>query len=107
MTTEITRKEKLLSVRNSWQAADWWLVHGRLYNAERTAFYRFKFVLQVDLSVDLWDEEAEEEIPYKKALEEMAWAFCDYMWNVSYDDKRKIKAFIDECNSTIERWNAA
>jgi hypothetical protein len=99
MNIKITKKEKLLSVSNSWIAADYWLIHGRIYNTDNTAFYRFKFVLTIDRACDLWDEETETERDYMETLQEMAWCFLDCLSGEF--NENIIHGFIDECNETI------
>ena len=105
MEIKITKKSKLLSVRNEWTAGDYWLVYGRAYNDEKTRYYPFKFVLHIDLACDLWD--GEKDIPYNDALDDMIFSFCDQLSGVSFCDQKRISAFYDECNETIKRWNAA
>lgn len=101
---KITKKQRLLSVRNSWNCADYWLVHGRIYNDAGTAYYRFKFVLSVDLELDLWDCETETEIPYNTALEEMIFSFTDRAAGAFDNDAARVE-FFQECNDSIRFWN--
>lgn len=104
MEVKITKKVLLDSVRGSVVNMDTYLIHGRIINDEKTAFYRFKFVLPIDLCDDLWDEEFEEEIPYNTALSGMIDAFCNLIPS-DFNDRRNLKLFIDDCNATIERYN--
>lgn len=105
MEIKITRKTKLLSIRNEWIASDYYLINGRAYNPEKTRYYPFKFVLYIDLACDLWD--GENDVPYNVALDDMIFAFCDVLSGVSFDDEKAIRAFYDDCNATIENWNAS
>lgn len=105
MLIKITRRAKLLSIRNEWIAGDYYLINGRAYNPGKTRFYPFKFVLHIDLSCDLWD--GERDIPYDEALRDMIFAFCDTLSAASFDDEKAIRAFYDDCNATIEKWNAS
>lgn len=102
MITQITKKEKLLSVRNEWTAADYLLIHGRLYDNEKKYFYRFKFVLTIDLCCDLWD--GENDIPYTEAVNDMIFSFVDCAGD-DINDKNKLKMFYNMCNETIDKWN--
>lgn len=102
MEIKITKRQKLLSVRNEWVAGDWYLVHGRVISDDRKYFYRFKFVLHIDLACDLWD--GENDIPYDEALNDMIWSFCD-MAGDDFSNGKRIREFIRVCNDTIIRWN--
>lgn len=106
MDTVITKRQKLLSVRNEWVCGDYWLVHGRMYNEDRTYFRRFKFVLHIDLACDLWDAELEEDRNYDDVLEEMIWCFVEMAGDDYHDDSR-LNEFYDRCNETILQWNGA
>ena len=103
MEIKITKKQKLLSVRNEWVAGDYYLIHGRIINEDKTSFYRFKFVLHIDLACDLWD--GENDIPYDEALNDIIWSFCDQAGN-DYDFVN-IARFYRLCNKTIENWNSS
>ena len=103
MEIKITKKQRLLSVRNEWVVGDYYLIHGRIINDDKTAFYRFKFVLHIDLACDLWD--VENNIPYDEALIDMIWSFCDSIgseYNIV-----NISRFYRLCNETIEKWNSS
>jgi len=102
MEIKITKKEKLLEISNCWIANDYWLIHGRIYNDEHTAFYRFKFVQIIDRADDLWDSDAGKDRDYKEVLEELAWCFCDQIGDKF--DTGKISSFIDACNDTIRNF---
>lgn len=100
---KITKKVKLLSASQP-VFVDYWLIHGRIYNSEKTRYYPFKFVLAMDLELDLWDPETESEIPYSDGLESLIDGFiCDAGDGFNND---KIRArFFEDCNETIARWN--
>ena len=102
MEIKVTKKERLLSVRNEWAAGDYYLIHGRFYDDSKTYFYRFKFVLHIDLACDLWD--GENDIPYDEALNDMIWAFL-YSAGDDIENKTRLQMFFDDCNATIEKWN--
>ena len=101
---EITKKVCLNSWANSTCSGAYYLIHGRIYNEQKTAFYRFKFVLLLDFALDTWDAENERDIPVKDALDDMAWAFIPDAVDLFEDDARRI-AFIRECNVTIDKYN--
>lgn len=107
MEIKITKREKLLSVRNEWVSNDYWLIHGRIYNDEKNAFYRFKFVLHIDPSFDLWDIETETDRDYKEAMEEMIFSFCDFIAADFFSNELARRRFVNMCNDTIMGWNAS
>jgi len=102
---KITKREKLLEARQP-VAVDYFLIHGRIYNDDETMFYKFSFVLAMDLELDMYDSETETDIPYKEALETLIDCFCDSAWN-AFDDDDARAAFFEDCNETIRRWNRA
>ena len=106
MAIRITKKEKLLSVSNEWCANDYYLIHGRIESDKpEDGFYRFKFVMHIDLACDLWNEETGEDIPYKEALDELIWA-CIPEYDLFNNEKQR-SAFYRFCNDTIETWNGS
>ena len=104
METKITKKQKLLSVNNSWSACDYWLINARVFSDDGAAFWRVKFILCIDRACDLWDPETGEDLDYKEVLENMAWSFLDIVSGP--ETPEKIAELINACNETIERWNA-
>lgn len=103
-SVDITKKECLNSWANTTCSGAYYLIHGRIYNDSRTAFYRFKFVLLLDYGMDLWDAETETDIPEKEALNEMAWAFIPDTGDLFENEKYR-EAFFRECNETIDKYN--
>ena len=103
MEFKITKRSKLLSVRNDWAAIDYWLINGRIYTDDGTRYQPFKFVLVLDLSSDLWDADGDE-IDYRAALDDMIFSFTDCLYGGQFSEKR-IARFIDLCNDTINRYN--
>lgn len=102
MEFKITKRSKLLSVRNDWAAVDYWLINGRIYTDDGTHYQPFRFILTIDLSYDLYDADGNE-IDYKAALDDMIFSFTDCLTG-SFSEKR-IARFIDLCNDTINRYN--
>jgi len=101
---KITKKEKLLEARRP-VAVDYWLIHGRIYNDDGSAYYRFKFVIDMDLELDTYDAETGEIIPYNDALEMLIDSFCDYAGDAFNNDAARAD-FFDNCNNTIACWNS-
>ena len=105
MEIKITKKSLLFSVSNSMYSADYWLINGRIYNDEKTRYYKFKFILFIDPVNDLYDTETETFLDYNEFLNDLIFSFCDEMGN-DYNNINKINSFIDKCNETLEKWNA-
>lgn len=103
MSIKLTKKEKLLSARLP-VAVDYWLIHGRIYTPDGSGYWRFKFVVSVDLELDTFDNETGEIIPYDFALENVIDGFLCGAWNVSKDAAARAR-FFEDCNETIRRWN--
>ena len=101
---KITKKKLIDSVRGNFYNADYYLVYGRIYNAEQTEYYSFRFVLSLDLCDDLWDCETETAIPYGDALQSMIDGFCGFAGEYFDNDKARAD-FFDDCNHTIYMWN--
>ena len=49
MKIEITKRQKLLEINNDMCHNYYYLVHGRFYNDDHTAYRKFKFVLWFDI----------------------------------------------------------
>jgi len=101
---KITKKLCLDEWSNSTCSGSEWVVYGRIYNREKTRYYSFRFVLWFDYACDLWDSENEKEIPLSECMENAIYSFIPD--NLSFDDEKAIARFIDDCNATIEQYNA-
>ena len=51
MEIKITKRQKLLEINNDMCHNYYYLVHGRFYNDENTAYRKFKFVVWFDISM--------------------------------------------------------
>lgn len=100
---KITKKEKLLSASQP-VYVDYYLIHGRIYNDDGTRYYKFKFVLAMDLELDLWDPETESEIPYSDGLNALIDGFCCDAGDAFNNDAIRAR-FFGDCNETIRGWN--
>lgn len=98
-SVKITKKINLLSVHNEWVSNEYFLVHGKIYNADKTYYKRFKFVVWIDCA-DLWDCENDMPIPLKDGLENSIFCMVDRIH--SFEDADD---FFEACNATIEWWN--
>jgi hypothetical protein len=105
-TVELTTHKKLLEVNNSMCHNFYYLQYGRIYNADKTSFRRFKFVLWFDI-FDVM-EYFEKDVVTKKEIAEFA---NEVAWSMSETYKGGIKSFddcqefYDFCNKTINDFN--
>ena len=99
-TVKITKRTTLLTISNEYQASNYYLIHGRIYNAARTQYRKFKFVLWIDRACDLWDSELEQDIPLETAID----IGIDSMLGLirDYDN---VTEFYQACNDSIRHWN--
>ena len=106
-TIELTKLEKILEVNNSMCHNYYYLQHGRIYNADKTQFRRFKFVEWDDIEsiCEYYDKDFVTNAEIRRYIGECAWETCDAQADYlikSFDD---CQAFYDWCNKTIERFN--
>lgn len=101
-SVEITKKQKLDEVCNSMCHNFYWLVYGRIYNADKTRMRKFKVVISYDIFdiQENFDKERISQADHKEYVEESTFWFTQNI--ISYND---CKTFFDECNQTIENWN--
>jgi hypothetical protein len=106
-TIELTKLEKLLEVNNSMCHNYYYLQYGRIYNADKTQFRRFKFVEWSDIEsiCDYYEKDFVTKEEIRRCMGEYAWVTCesqaDYLIK-SFDD---CQAFYDWCNETINKYN--
>lgn len=106
-TIELTRLEKIWEVDTSMCHNYYYLQHGRIYNADKTEFRRFKFVVWNDIEniCEYYDKYFVTNEEIKRYMGEYAWETCDVEADYlikSYDD---CQAFYDWCNETIKEFN--
>ena len=103
---ELTKREKLLEVNNDMCHNFYYLQYGRIYNADKSQFRRFKFVLWFDIFEVM--EYFEKDIVNKQEIDEfaneVAWCMSETFQNgiQSFDN---CQALFDMCNKTIEDYN--
>lgn len=105
-TIEFTKLRKALEVNNSMCHNYYYVQYGRIYNAEKTSFRRFKFVFWFDID-DICDYFEKDSVTKQEIIEyanEIGWSYCESYQHLikSYDD---CKAFYDWCNETINDYN--
>lgn len=105
-TIELTKHQKICEVNNSMCHNFYYLQHGRIYNADRTHFRRFKFVLWFDINdvCDYFDKDIVTRQEIAQYATETGWNYCESKLNLigSFDDYRE---FYDWCNKTINDYN--
>ena len=102
MEIRITKKQMLFDQVNEMVSHEWWLIHGRVYNNNKTKYKKFKFVVDFD-----WFEIQEyfdkESFTKKEKNEYIANLIDSYLqFIISYDNT---KDFFDVCNESINHYN--
>lgn len=109
MEIKITKKELLNHWNNSCSTGWEYLIHGRIYNDDKTRFSRFKFVLWIDGmdyaeyldNGDGTEIEGTEET-FKEYLNECIYGYTGLI--TEFSDKGT-KDFYELCKESIERYN--
>ena len=101
-TVELTTHKKLLEVNNDMCHNFYYVQHGRIYNADKTEFRRFKFVFWFDI-FDVMEYFEKDVVSQENIVEyasEIGWCACETYKNCikSFDD---CQTFYDWCNKTI------
>lgn len=106
---KITKKQKILEVNNDMAHNYYFLVHGHIYNEDKTRYRKFKFVIWFDI-FDLQEYFDKEYITNDDVKEYVD--FCiegienSYITEIKdYNDTEGLKNFYDYCNDTIKRYN--
>lgn len=102
---EITKKQKILEVNNEMCHNYYYLIHGRLYNENKTKYKKFKYIL----FFDIWDllEYYEKDFVTQEEIKDYIEAIENpYLTSISnYNDIKNIENFYKFCNETIENYN--
>jgi hypothetical protein len=105
-TVEFTKHEKILEVNNDMCHNYYYMQYGRIYNADKTQFRRFKFVFWFDIFdvMEYFEQDAVSNQDIAEFSKEIAWSmFETYKGGIkSFDD---CQAFYDWCNETIDDFN--
>ena len=105
-TVELTKREKLLEVNNDMCHNFYYLQYGRIYNADKSQFRRFKFVLWFDIFevMEYFEQDSVSKQEIEEFANETAWCTSETFQHgiKSFDDCQE---FYDMCNSTIEEYN--
>ena len=116
MEIKITKRTKLLEINNDMCHNFYYLINGRFYNENKTAYRRFKFVLWFDIfDVDdyfnyidtddggQWIERPITEEMIKEYLDEIIWSTVSMVSD--YNNKKELKYFYNWCNDSIIDYN--
>ena len=105
-TVEFTKLEKKLEVKNDMCYNFYYVQYGRIYNADKTQFRRFKFVFWFDIFdvMEYFDKDIISHTDIIEYANEVAWCtYESYKENIkSFDD---CQMFYDWCNETINNYN--
>ena len=103
---EITKTQKIKEVNNDMCHNYYYLIHGRIYNEDKTRMRKFKYVLWFDIFDVQEFFEDKEYITYNDILEYRNNLEVPYLHNIKdYNDKKGLKAFYEYCNETIKQYN--
>ena len=113
MEIKITKRTKLLEINNDMCHNYYYLVHGRFYNDENTAYRKFKFIVWFDIfDVDEYfngdDGDEVYDIPITndmimEYLNELIWSSVSMVSD--YDNEKELRYFYNWCNDTIIDYN--
>lgn len=104
---DVTKRVKVLEVDNYMAHTYYYLVHVRIYNADRTRYRKAKFIVWMDAQdVAEWANPESDDCSYTKEdvldlLANEIMNTCDLI--KSYDDTAEFYAY---CRQTIERFNS-
>lgn len=105
-TIEFTKLEKIFEVNNDMCHNYYYMQYGRIYNADKTQFRRFKFVFWFDIFdvMEYFEQDFVSNQNITEYASEIAWSTYEtYKGGIkSFDDCR---AFYDWCNETIDDFN--
>lgn len=115
MEIKITKRTKLLEINNDMCHNFYYLINGRFYNENKTAYRRFKFVLWFDI-FDVDDffngDDGTEDVVYnvpiteemiKEYLDEIIWSTVSMVSD--YNNEKELRHFYQHCNDSIRRYN--
>lgn len=103
---EITKKKKILEIKNDMCHNYYYLIYGRIYNEKKTKYKKFKYIEYFDIFdvQEFFDDKeyiTKEDIKdYLNNLEN------SYLLNIKdYNDIKNLKEFYNYCNDTIKKYN--
>jgi hypothetical protein len=102
MNIEVTKRVKIREVKNCMCHNYYYLIHGKIYNDNKTRYRRFKFIIWFDV-FDLQEFYEKDRISKKEILiyvNESSACYIDLI--KSYDD---CFDFYEMCNESIKNYN--
>jgi hypothetical protein len=106
---EITKKQKILEINNNMTHNYYFLIHGRLYNEDKTKYKKFKYIEWFDV-FDLQEYFEKDyitkeniKIYVNNLIDNMGVSYIQDIKN--YNDTKNIKEFYKYCNETIINFN--
>lgn len=105
-SVELTTLKKVLEVNNSMCHNYYYVQYGRIYNADKKQFRRFKFVFWFDIFdvTDYFDKDIVTKQEIMEYANELAWCTYDtYKGTIKSFDN--CQAFYDWCSETIDKYN--
>lgn len=106
---DITKSKKLLEVNNDMVHNYYYLIYGRIYNADKKLMRKFKFVEWFDIFdvMEYFEKDFVTNEDIKEYMNEIA---CNTAYTYidgikDYYDEKGLKEFYDYCNETINNFN--
>ena len=103
---EITKRQKLYEQNINMVCHNfYYLIHGRLYNEDKTRFRKFKFVEWFDIFdiMEFFDTDYYNEKLIKEYVNNIE---NSYLLNIQdFDDKKGLNDLYNYCNETIDYYN--
>ena len=100
---KITKKQKLYEINNEMCHNFYYLIHGRIYNQNKTRYKKFKFILFFDIfdimefyEIDFFDNNY-----IKDYIDEMIFSFTQFI-----DSYENCNYFYEICNDSIKKYNS-
>lgn len=114
MEIKITKRTKVLEINNDMCHNYYYLVNGRIYNDDKTAYRKFKFISWFDIfdvdeyfnyddENDTWNKNLVTQEMIKEYLEECIWAYVSMV--TDYNNENQLKHFYQMCNDSIFNYN--
>ena len=102
---KITKQQKVLEVNNEMCHNYYFLVHGRIYNEDKTRYRKFKYIEWFDI-FDIMEFFEKEYITQEDVKEYLNNLEIHYIYQIKdYNDTKGLNEFYEYCNETIDNYN--
>ena len=102
---KITKQQKVLEVNNEMCHNYYFLVHGRIYNEDKTRYRKFKYIEWFDI-FDVMEFFEKDYITQEDVKEYLNNLEVPYMYSIKdYNDTTGLNEFYEYCNETIKNYN--